>query len=273
LVIDAFYTPLIANDLRSAAERLTGRSVDQVLITHHHGDHILGCQAFSPQTDILAAEDAYVVIRDDGQESLDGSLNGMAAEIKVLGERLQDEGDDVKHQELAAELVDLQVRYDIFTTITLRLPNQTCKGTVKFIGSKRQVEFIPYELGHSPGNAVIFLPDDGILHMGDLLFARGHPFMGHGDPDGWLRVLEAVEELAPRSIIPGHGALSTLEEVKLQYAYIETSKKLVLELIEAGKGAEALSGIVLPEPFDSWEPAMLGQSSLEFLYQHYSKPR
>ena len=273
LVVDAIFTPAAANDLRSAAELLTGRAVDMVLITHHHSDHIWGCQVFSPQTDILASEETYAVIRDEGEEALEGRLRDAAEQIKALEERLREEGDIIKHQELAAELADYQEYYELFSSIILTLPNLTCESTLNFFGSKRQAQFIPYELGHSPGNAVIFLPDDGILHMGDLLFARGHCFMEHGDPDGWLRVLDAVEALAPRIIIPGHGALSTMEEVKLEYEYIETCKKLVLGLIKAGKDAEALSELVMLEPFDSWEPAMLAESTMEFLYQHYSQHR
>src|SRR5690348_17354447 len=50
LVFDTFLTPQAADDLRTAAERLSGRPVAFVINSHWHSDHIHGNQAFSPET-------------------------------------------------------------------------------------------------------------------------------------------------------------------------------------------------------------------------------
>lgn len=39
LVFDAFFTPQAAEDLRSAAEEITGRPVDATISSHYHSDH------------------------------------------------------------------------------------------------------------------------------------------------------------------------------------------------------------------------------------------
>jgi cyclase len=53
LIFDAFETPQAANDLRLAAEHLTGRPPTCVIISHSHADHWCGNQAFAPHVPII----------------------------------------------------------------------------------------------------------------------------------------------------------------------------------------------------------------------------
>ena len=57
LVYDTFLTPQAAEDLRIAAEALTGRPIDAVLNSHWHNDHIWGNQVFDADTDIISTEE------------------------------------------------------------------------------------------------------------------------------------------------------------------------------------------------------------------------
>src|ERR1051326_2480722 len=54
VVFDTFLTPQAGDDLRAAAERLTGRPVAAVINSHWHSDHIHGNQAFALDTPIIA---------------------------------------------------------------------------------------------------------------------------------------------------------------------------------------------------------------------------
>jgi len=56
LVYDTFIAPQPAEDLRAAAEALTGRPVDTVINSHWHSDHMWGNQVFGQDTDILSTE-------------------------------------------------------------------------------------------------------------------------------------------------------------------------------------------------------------------------
>ncbi len=55
LIFDTFETALAAEDLRVAAEHLTGRPATCVIISHAHADHWCGNQAFAPQVPIITA--------------------------------------------------------------------------------------------------------------------------------------------------------------------------------------------------------------------------
>src|SRR5512136_1696501 len=56
LVYDTFIAPRPAEDLKAAAEALTGRPVDTVIDSHWHSDHVWGNQVFGQDTDILSTE-------------------------------------------------------------------------------------------------------------------------------------------------------------------------------------------------------------------------
>ncbi|MCP5098261.1 MAG: MBL fold metallo-hydrolase [Chloroflexi bacterium] len=54
IIFDTFEDPLCANDLRLAAERVTGRPATYIINSHMHADHWYGNQVFAPSTPILA---------------------------------------------------------------------------------------------------------------------------------------------------------------------------------------------------------------------------
>ena len=270
-VVDTFISPAAAADLRDAALQLTGRDPDLVFITHHHSDHIWGNQAFEKHVCILSSQETFRVIEETGEESLKQNRKDMLEMIDQTQEQLKAEADAGKKAEIAANLEQYQRRLALVNSIQLRLPSLVCQGPLSFYGTLRNAEFIPYERAHSPGNSVIFLSRDGILFVGDLLFARRHPFMGDGAPQGWIRVLEKIIELNPETIVPGHGPVSTLAEIKEMRDYIQVISEKVQAFVKAGKPASALDEIELPEPYVSWQPQMLLERSLNGLYQYYSQ--
>lgn len=268
-VIDTFLSPDAAADLRDAAETLSGRPVELVLLTHHHFDHIWGNQAFAENTCIFSSEETFRVIQETGETSLQQNRENLTATLKQAREQIGSERDEGKKAGIAAQIEQMERRLAMMERIKLRLPSLTCQGPLSFHGTQRNAEFIPFEKAHSPGNSVIFLPQDGILFVGDLLFARRHPFMGDGDPQGWISVLEKIEEMAVDVVVPGHGPLSTLAEIKEMRDYIQVLTEKVQAFVKAGNPAEALNKIDLPEPYASWEPRDLLMRSLTALYQRY----
>src|SRR5690348_3454952 len=56
LIFDTFATPQAAQDLRSAAEQLTGHAIRYVINSHKHGDHVWGNQVFSQHGCIIATD-------------------------------------------------------------------------------------------------------------------------------------------------------------------------------------------------------------------------
>jgi glyoxylase-like metal-dependent hydrolase (beta-lactamase superfamily II) len=82
LIFDALFTPQAAEDLRAAAEALTGRAVDAVIDSHYHNDHIWGNQVFSIATDIVATEGTRrLIVATKGHDDYDSFKEQAAANL------------------------------------------------------------------------------------------------------------------------------------------------------------------------------------------------
>src|SRR5262249_11242802 len=67
LVVDTFMTSGAAGDLRAAAEQVTGRTVDYVVNTHYHGDHVQGNQVFTDALLIATETTRRLIAERTGQ--------------------------------------------------------------------------------------------------------------------------------------------------------------------------------------------------------------
>ena len=57
LIFDTFENPKAAIDLQDAAEQLTGRPADCVIISHAHPDHWMGNQVLADHASIITTHD------------------------------------------------------------------------------------------------------------------------------------------------------------------------------------------------------------------------
>ncbi len=80
-----------------------------------------------------------------------------------------------------------------------------------------------------------------MLFTGDLLFAKCHPFIAHGDIANWQKVLNASAETTTAKIIPGHGPLSGKQDLLDMAAYIQAFDTLATELSVGKKPEDAMA--------------------------------
>lgn len=78
------------------------------------------------------------------------------------------------------------------------------------------VEVINFGPAHSPGDIVVWLPKQSLLIAGDIAF---HQRMLGVFPDtntaSWIASFEKMAALKPATVIPGHGAPTTLAEIMI----------------------------------------------------------
>ena len=72
--------------------------------------------------------------------------------------------------------------------------------------------------GHTSDHVVFHEPVEGALFTGDVVVGRGTSFIDppDGDLTQYLRSLKVMQELAPRTIYPGHGPVAFRAQEKLQ---------------------------------------------------------
>ncbi len=73
--------------------------------------------------------------------------------------------------------------------------------------------------GHTESDAFLWFEDT--VYTGDLVVVRSHPWVGHGDVEHWIEILEAFEARRPRVIVPGHGPVGTVEDIAPLREYLE----------------------------------------------------
>jgi glyoxylase-like metal-dependent hydrolase (beta-lactamase superfamily II) len=192
LIVDAEYAPL-ADKIQAALDRIAGSSkpVRFVINTHYHSDHSDGNAAFG-------ARGATIIATENLRKRLEnGSTGG--------------NGGALKFQQKAAPKAALPiVTYDD-------------QMFVHFNGEEiRLMHFA----AHTDGDSVVYFSKSNVVHMGDIFIRYGFPFIdvnSGGSVQGMIAACEKVLATLPADVkvIPGHGDLSTLDDVR---AYTQMMK-------------------------------------------------
>ena len=99
--------------------------------------------------------------------------------------------------------------------------------------------------GHSPDHVAFFLEDGRCLFTGDAVLGRGTSVIDppEGDLTHYLRSLQRMKELAPRTILPGHGPV-VLDAVAKLDEYLEhramREEQVLAGLADGPRGVEEL---------------------------------
>jgi len=108
---------------------------------------------------------------------------------------------------------------------------------------ERRLELRRVGPAHTIGDAVAFLPKEGILFTGDLCVNwRFGNNVGDRDADHqhWAQVLNDMAGWNVKTVVPGHGALGTVATLKAQSAFIDDLWRQVSAGKKAGKTVDEL---------------------------------
>jgi glyoxylase-like metal-dependent hydrolase (beta-lactamase superfamily II) len=202
--------------------------------------------------------DDYVAFLGNAEASLESTLAAF-----------QTTEDEEERRQTAVWIDYNQSLVDAKPILDVRAPNMTFVEHLVFYGTERSAELIPYAQGHSPDDVVLFLPQERIAFMADLLFIDYHPWVGAGDPGNLQRILEEVSQLAPRQVVPGHGPVGTANSLDMMGQYISVLEGLVSEMVESGESEERIDEMAIPAPFDDWLFAAFFPLNLHFIYEHW----
>jgi cyclase len=287
LIFDAFLTPTAAEDLRAAAEHLTGRVATTVVNSHAHTDHCLGNQAFARMSSIRARMSsirAHTAIisthrtRETIATEMANFVNQTKADpteleqqIVATQERLGTESDAHRRAALEISIGTMGHLLGSLPTLTLCVPNQTFDGKVVFHGTWRRAELLTYGSGHTSSDCFLVLPEEHLAFAGDLAFFQSHPFMGSSDPQAWSEVLERLEQSDIDTFVPGHGPVGTKADISLVRQYVTALEQLAAQVVESGGSADDAARQPIPAPFDAWSSGVLRfERNMRFLHQRLS---
>jgi hydroxyacylglutathione hydrolase len=154
-----------------------GASVQSIILTHSHWDHVLGPERF-PGVKVITQEAYTAAVAVSGEELLK-DVSQWVEKAKV---------------ERAAPFVIPQPSMIFGENIELQV------GTL--------ILWLVHTPGHSPDELVVYHPDSGTLWASDILSDIEIPFVTHS-LIAYQRTLARLAGLDIRVLVPGHGSPTT----------------------------------------------------------------
>ena len=251
LVFDCFISPTAAEDLKKAAEELTGNEVKYVVNSHFHNDHVRGNQVFV-DAQIISTKRTAELIKDVTPEELEWEAKVIDDRIETTEQKLAEETDPFRLEELKMWMGYYQAIKESQDNYKITLPNAFMEDTLVIKGAVREAVLFTKGKGHTESDIVLWLPEEKILFATDLLFVNCHPWLGDGFPEDWIRYVQDLQKLNAQSIVPGHGPLGSNEDMDNMINYISTISTIVDQAIEANLTEEELNDIEIPKEFKDW---------------------
>lgn len=179
---------------------LSGDAPVRTLVnTHHHGDHTHGNYLF-PASTIVAHENTRAEILKYGLIERESVWPGV-------------------------EWGDLSAVAPFLTfTESITLHAGEIRAEVRHFGVS----------AHTSNDSVVWLPEQGVMYTGDLIFNGGTPFLLMGTPTGYLHALERLREFGARTLVPGHGRVCGPEQIDVAVGYTEFLRETARRGHEAG---------------------------------------
>jgi glyoxylase-like metal-dependent hydrolase (beta-lactamase superfamily II) len=238
LIVDDQYAPL-AEKIRAALQTLNTGKLKFILNTHWHGDHTGGNPIFGPEAPIIA------------------------------------------HTNVRKRLSTEQ-RNETLNRVTPPLPKEgwpviTFDQSVSIHFNGEEIKAIHFPRGHTDGDSVIFFTSSNVVHMGDDFFAGRFPFVdldSGGDVQGLTNNIEAVIKQLPADvkIIPGHGPISTLNDLKTYHRMLVETTGSVRQKMAAGKTLDQIKAEGFPDEWKSWGSGFISTERwIETIHRSFSK--
>ena len=209
----------LVDKIRTALAALDDGDVRLVLNTHWHFDHTGG-------NELLAGGGAMIVAHENVRKRMNS---------KQFVEFFQME----RQPEPTAALPVITFTRDI----TLHLNGQTI-----------EVQHTPP--AHTDGDSIVWFRELNAVHMGDTYFNGFYPFIDYSSGGSIRGMIAAVDQALPRiddqtRIIPGHGPLSNIGELRQYRVMLVTVADRIDALMADGKTADEIVAAQPTADFDA----------------------
>ena len=251
LVFDPFMTPEAAVDLRQLAEKLTGHKVTYVVNSHFHNDHIGGNQVFEDAVLISTERTRELILQYQPVEIAEVKTSARPALEKML-QRNREAKDphEVEESRIWKGYYEALVRSaDTLRTVA---PAVTFAKRLEMHGSRRHVLLLCYGEGHTESDLFLYLPEEKIAFLGDLLFVGDQPWVGDGNTASWTNYLDSIKQLKAEVLVPGHGPVGNythLDSMKLYFRHLHDRARAYHSIHKLPQDDGTMQA---PAPFNSW---------------------
>ena len=238
LIVDDEFAPL-ADKIKAALKTLGDGKLKFILNTHWHGDHTGGNVVFGPEAPIIA-------------------------------------------QTNVRKRMSTEQKSELFKSTTPASPKEalpviTFDQSLSVHFNGEEIRVIHFPQGHTDGDSIIFFTSSNVVHMGDDFFAGSFPFVdleSGGSVEGLAKNIGEVIPKIPAGakLIPGHGPLSTIDDLKAYHHMLLATIDIVRQRIAAGKSLDDIKKEGLPDEWKPWAAGFVKTDMwLELVYRSLSK--
>ena len=240
VLIDCPVRPSDSRRWRDELASLSPKGVRWRISTDYHGDHVIGA-AFLEDEGIVSIAPARAF------EELAGARRGSLAGREAFISALSDMGEPDEANEIAEAVLPLpQVCFE--KEMTLHLHPLTfeifCLG------------------GHTPACSSVHVPEEGVVFTGDVMINEPGPGMREARFRQWIEALRRIESLPVEHVVPGHGEICGLDEVRGLRSDFEEMWGIMESLVSGGMSREEAAAAPAFEKF-FWSDESRGASWIE----------
>lgn len=236
VVVDDQYAPL-ADKIQAALKGITDKPIRFIINTHYHPDHTGGNAYFQKQAPIIAHDNVRKRLESGGPAGNGGSVH-------------------FDSQPAPKEALPI-ITFDHDVTVHL---------------NGEDIRALYFPAGHTDGDSIIFFPKSNVVHMGDDFVTYGFPFIdveAGGSIDGMIDGVEKVIAEVPPDvkIIPGHGPVSNLDDVRAYLTMLKATRDVVAQALRDGKTLDQMKQAKILDPWKKYSGDFVNEDAyLETLY-------
>ena len=207
LVVDTGLGERNGATVMRAEQKVAKGPILYLTTTHYHSEHTTGESAFPAS--------AIIIRNKTQQEEMEKSVAAHMEAFRKMSAQNMDLLQNVKFR--APDVIfDREAKIDL-GGVTARL---------FWVGP-----------AHTKGDELIFVEEDSVLIPGDIVQKNIFPIMPNEDASlkGWLAILDQVQALHPKYIVPDHGtAIVDASQIDVERAYFLALQSRALELKKQG---------------------------------------
>ena len=239
LVIDTRQHPRDGQDLLERIRKITDKPIRWVINTHFHGDHHYGNSVFKAAGATIVAQQETARLMRQLQDK----------EMARRGNFFKSRGYDPAE----VKLVLPDVTFD--RELTIRLGG-------------REIRLVYLGPGQQVGDTFTFLPHTRMVYTSGMFGPRSMPNMAFTPSvESWLTLLDQLAAMDVEKILPAHGDVSTVADVKELRAMIADEYTTVKEAIAKGMSLDdALKTLTFPQ-YKDWRNYPRLQGEIRALYE------
>jgi glyoxylase-like metal-dependent hydrolase (beta-lactamase superfamily II) len=210
-----------------AAAHPDARVIDKVVLTHWHCDHVFGASA-----DALADSRIYAsrICTDYMASNPPRAWLGAVAELTGDARRQMDRW--------------LAGRYD-FTGVRHRAPDEVFEGGVEISVGGQKAIVVETKPSHTRSDSVIFFPDEGIAHTGDLVAIDRHVGMQYPGIANLIAATELMISWGAEIYVTGHGPVARLADVRRYLEYLRFIQDELKDSYDRGMSVDEATDALL----------------------------